>query len=830
MALTCLATSGASKGFGFAQFPSIEHARSFVGPQFPFIQVPPPQSHGASATAAFHKALETGAPHTGRRVKIDYSQSANPHDKGRNTRSNSNDGTRDIGNSPAAVLLFRGLDPLSGPQAIYQALLSSSGSSIQGAKGMKRILLIKDKVTLGSLGFAFVEFVDASAASIVLSATMSPKIHPNGFRISDRPVSVSFAHPYSFQPIADLMIRDDACISSSVSLGGEEGTLVRYWDESSTIAQLEFEVEVPAPTVAPTKEKKDKKKPKNDADITPRNAPAAPSVLPVSDKPVTLSFGKGLGRAGPVKPAAVTLGFSLDDDDDSPDQEEKDTGFNANKITPLIVNKKTANNINKWNQVQEELSSAVPSSSNLAPVVSPPSESVHAGQEHDFSDMEALACLLCSRQFKAVDQLKRHNKDSELHKARILQLFRLVVIRKNSQDARLCQVARDKLAARQETAQAAETRYRDRASERRILFNQPDHPVLGADAQAAGKKRQVDGPARAPSPPVVAVNPGKDDSNVGNKLLKMMGWSEGMGLGTGGEGRVDPIAAAVYAQGAGLGASKGKDITKITEATTNYAGLVKDSARERFGISGCASRLGSSAILRSLEMTSHPRYTLLSPMSMHQKHHRSPSASHSGEPSQTHHHSLLPTILPTAALVESVAGAAHYSGSQVEALKHRHSSTERRDDHKELKPGHQQVLEDIQALYELHPSAELFARSWHKDAVFEDRYSKCKGIRECSAQWYALASLFSKSETLDSRVMSSTHTPNRLVMSRTQRYKNRITRQTISSVITVDLDESNKIIRMMDQEDGSPLPVRFGVSALRRLNGRLIPIFFSHHK
>lgn len=132
----------------------------FVDPQFPFVQVPPPASHGATVRANFYKALETGAPHTGRRVKIDYSQSAS-HEKGRPVKGNVNDGTRDIGNSQAAVLLFRGLDPLSGPQAIHQAMRNSSGVGKEGAVGMKRIILIKDKATLASFGFAFVEFVDA---------------------------------------------------------------------------------------------------------------------------------------------------------------------------------------------------------------------------------------------------------------------------------------------------------------------------------------------------------------------------------------------------------------------------------------------------------------------------------------------------------------------------------------------------------------------------------------------------------------------------------------------------------------------------------------------
>lgn len=50
---------------------------------------------------------------------------------------------------------------------------------------------------------------------------------------------------------------------SSTSLGGVEGTWMRYWDEASTAAVLEFEVEEPVQsTPTPAKEKKEKKKAK----------------------------------------------------------------------------------------------------------------------------------------------------------------------------------------------------------------------------------------------------------------------------------------------------------------------------------------------------------------------------------------------------------------------------------------------------------------------------------------------------------------------------------------------------------------------------------------
>ena len=43
--------------------------------------------------------------------------------------------------------------------------------------------------------------------------------------------------------------------------------------------------------------------------------------------------------------------------------------------------------------------------------------------EFEFSDTVAMTCLLCARQFKTLEQLKRHNKESDLHKARIPQCF-----------------------------------------------------------------------------------------------------------------------------------------------------------------------------------------------------------------------------------------------------------------------------------------------------------------------------------------------------------------------------------------------------------------------
>jgi len=94
--------------------------------------------------------------------------------------------------------------------------------------------------------------------------------------------------------------------------------------------------------------------------------------------------------------------------------------------------------------------------------------------------------------------------------------------------------------------------------------------------------RSAPGPPKPPTPPPPPLNPGQDENNVGNKLLKMMGWTEGTGLGTNGEGRVDPIHTAIYAQGVGLGASKGKDIESLSNGGNSSYGNAHEVARERY--------------------------------------------------------------------------------------------------------------------------------------------------------------------------------------------------------------------------------------------------------
>ena len=131
----------------------------------------------------------------------------------------------------------------------------------------------------------------------------------------------------------------------------------------------------------------------------------------------------------------------------------------------------------------------------------------------------------------------------------------------NLKNVKLCATAKEKVAGTRRTLQekrsketaresgspneqdvtsTSEPKYRDRAQERRLALNQPDIPI---PQNTKADKKHVEGPAVIPPAPpaVVPAAPGQDSNNIGNKLLKKMGWEQGGGLGAEGEGRVEPM-------------------------------------------------------------------------------------------------------------------------------------------------------------------------------------------------------------------------------------------------------------------------------------------------
>jgi len=200
------------------------------------------------------------------------------------------------------------------------------------------------------------------------------------------------------------------------------------------------------------------------------------------------------------------------------------------------------------------------------------------------------------------------------------------------------------------------------------------------------------------------------------------------------------------------------------------------------------------------------------------------SGSTSPLPTQTYHSPILSSSILIPALVESAAGGAHYAGVKVDggsAMRHRRSSSQQHYINHE----HRRVLGDLTELYCCRPTLEIFERSWSSEAEFENPFAKCKGYREYAAQWFALPKLFFHSEQISKRIMSSTDHPNRIIYYQEQEYTFRllIRKKVIKSIIVVDLDENDKVIRLVDQWDGADLPTRFGASLLRTLNAKVAP-------
>jgi len=199
-------------------------------------------------------------------------------------------------------------------------------------------------------------------------------------------------------------------------------------------------------------------------------------------------------------------------------------------------------------------------------------------------------------------------------------------------------------------------------------------------------------------------------------------------------------------------------------------------------------------------------------------------------PTITHHPSptLLPKGIPPAGLVNSVAGAAHYSSVRRTSEGERaRASFGRGISDEGLSAGRKRVLADMKELFCSRPTIEILERTWSPNAVFEDPLSKCIGFKEYAPQWFAMPKVFPQSETLSSRVLSSTTSPNRLVYSQTQQYTVRFlrTKKVIQSLVVIDLDDDDKIVKLEDKWNGEDQPTRWGAHALRRLNAKALPWF-----
>eukprot|EP00730_Choanoeca_flexa_P003653 TRINITY_DN11468_c0_g1_i12.p2 TRINITY_DN11468_c0_g1~~TRINITY_DN11468_c0_g1_i12.p2 ORF type:complete len:169 (+),score=23.73 TRINITY_DN11468_c0_g1_i12:2009-2515(+) len=132
-------------------------------------------------------------------------------------------------------------------------------------------------------------------------------------------------------------------------------------------------------------------------------------------------------------------------------------------------------------------------------------------------------------------------------------------------------VYRDKEREKVEQVEA-KSHYRDRAKERRKMHGQRRKPG------GAFRKRE----ARAAPVMEQPTRDGIKADNIGNKMMRSMGWKEGSGLGKAGQGIVNPIQAQMHVKGAGLGAAPVIAADQVGQGAGDYRSSVQNAYRARF--------------------------------------------------------------------------------------------------------------------------------------------------------------------------------------------------------------------------------------------------------
>lgn len=158
----------------------------------------------------------------------------------------------------------------------------------------------------------------------------------------------------------------------------------------------------------------------------------------------------------------------------------------------------------------------------------------NALNEKDYVDFDKLTCMLCKRAFPSAEVLTKHLKMSNLHKEN-LQKYKMT--------QGILEIA----------GGSAALNYRDRAKERRQKYGEVDPvPVNRSKERFHREMEKQASIAQTYQASNIAAQP-ISEGNIGNKLLKKMGWKAGSGLGKTNQGRTEIIETEQRISNAGLG-------------------------------------------------------------------------------------------------------------------------------------------------------------------------------------------------------------------------------------------------------------------------------------
>ena len=445
-------------------------------------------------------------------------------------------------NTPSQFLLLRGLEPsvseellAKGVAKLYKPagaasqagqpvgkkgakVASTTGDSNLGAREgtLRRILLVRDRKTNDSWRYGFAEFATVEDAQAALTRYNSF----DKFTIASKPVMASYVHAGVFVPVLSPSASVEKFTFSPIA----NPTLkLKYWDEEAYATEL-----IVSPVEADAKD------------------------------------GTSAVKAAAMAAEAESI-RSIKESDKSKKRKAE------TPAASIISSKKAApSQLQFWSNRHAELHGIEQKGSENGDDVSAHGSPEGSERADDtpapsYADPERNCCYLCSRQFKTLAEVNRHERLSELH-------------RQNLKSEELVAKAKKKLEKHKVQPQQTNAEYRDRAKERRKAFGVVNKK--GEVVQSASKA------ARAASDEEETVVP----NSKGAALLERMGYTAGQGLGASGSGMMAPINQDVYVAGVGLGAQGGKLGDAVVEAERNtkgdYSGFAertREGARERYG-------------------------------------------------------------------------------------------------------------------------------------------------------------------------------------------------------------------------------------------------------
>ena len=306
---------------------------------------------------------------------------------------------------------------------------STTGDANLGAKEgtLRRVLLVKDRLTNESWRFGFAEFASVDDAMAAVTRYNSFE----KFTIASKPVLVSYVHSGVFVPVLNPGALDQRFTFAPLA---NPSMKIAYWDEEAYISEF------------------------------------------------NVSEGESVSAKGSLKEDVTRVGGDSKDASKSKKRKAEPTAMDIS-----IAKKAAPSYLQHWSNQHAELHGLEPKPLDVQSEKTTskadtraPSEVSPAPPVQSYADPNRHCCYLCSRQFKSAAEVNKHERLSKLHETNLKSEELVTRARGKLEKHGIPHQPRSET-----------TEYRDRAKERRKAFgvvNKKGQQVQPAKAYSDGNK------------------------------------------------------------------------------------------------------------------------------------------------------------------------------------------------------------------------------------------------------------------------------------------------------------------------------------------------------